>query len=113
MEFTTTTRGVPALVINGFKYVVNRKNPNLFKLIRTFQQQEASTHMTILQLATGGRSHPRKKRCVEMDRRIETMMQSFEDSTISLTDYLSGLSYLVGASVKRFGCILKLKDLVV
>ena len=113
MEFTTTTRGAPALVLNGFKYVVNRKNPNLFELIRTFQQEEASTHMTILQLATGGRSHPRKKRCVEMDRRIETMMQSFEDSTISLTDYLSGLSYLVCASVKIFGCILKLKDLVV
>ena len=26
MEFTTTTRGAPALVLNGFKYVVNRKN---------------------------------------------------------------------------------------
>ena len=26
MEFTMTTRGAPALVLNGFKYVVNRKN---------------------------------------------------------------------------------------
>ena len=26
MEFTTTTRGAPALILNGFKYVVNRKN---------------------------------------------------------------------------------------
>ena len=52
-----------------------------------------------LQLATGGRSRPRKKWCVEIDRRIETMMQKFEDSTISLTDYLFGLSYLVCASV--------------
>ena len=78
MEFTTTTRGPPALVINGFKYVVNRKNPNLFELIRTFQQEEASTHMTILQLATGGRSRLRKKRCVEMDRRIETMMRGLK-----------------------------------
>ena len=25
MEFTTTTRGAPALILNGFKYVVNRK----------------------------------------------------------------------------------------
>ena len=71
----------------------------LFELICTFQQEEASTHITILQLATGGRSHPRKKWCVEIDRRIETMMQRFEDSTISLTDYLSGLSYLVCAYV--------------
>ena len=78
MEFTTTTRGAPALVLNGFKYVVNGKNPNLFKLIRTFQQEEASTHMTILQLATGGRSRLRKKRCVEMDRRIETMMRGLK-----------------------------------
>ncbi len=37
---------------------------------------------------------PCKKRCVEIDRRIETMMQRFEDSTINLTEYLSGLSYL-------------------
>ena len=29
--------------------------------------------------------------------RIETMMQDFEDSTISMTDNLSGLSYLVCA----------------
>ena len=27
MEFTTTARGAPALVFNGFKYVVNRKMP--------------------------------------------------------------------------------------
>jgi len=26
MEFTTTTRGALALVLNGFKYVLNRKN---------------------------------------------------------------------------------------
>ena len=30
---------------------------------------------------------------------IEMMMQGFEDSTISMIDYLSGLSYLVCASV--------------
>ncbi len=55
--------------------------------------------MTIMQLATGGRSRPRKKRCVEIDRRIETMMQRFEDSTINFSDYLSGVSYLVCASI--------------
>ena len=27
--------------------------------------------MTILELATGGRNHPRKEWCVEIDRRIE------------------------------------------
>ena len=26
MEFTTTARGAPALVLNGFKYLVNQKN---------------------------------------------------------------------------------------
>ena len=40
-----------------------------------------------------------KKRCVEIDRRIETMTQRLEDFTISLADYLSGISYLVCASV--------------
>jgi len=45
---------------------------------------------------------------VEIDRRID-MMQRLKDSTISLTYYLSGLSYLVCASVteamqsERFG----------
>jgi len=33
---------------------------------------------------------------VEIDGRIETMMQRLEGSTISLTDYFSGLSYLAG-----------------
>ena len=47
---------------------------------------------------------------MEIDRRIETMMQRFEDSVISLTDYLSYYfvwNQLVCASVtklkKRFG----------
>ena len=84
---------------NRLNKIVGKSHPNLFKLICTFQQEEASTHMTILQLATGGRSRPCKKQCVEIDRRIEMMMQRFEDSTISLTDYLSGLCYLVCASV--------------
>ena len=26
MEFTTTAGGAPALILNGFKYLVNRKN---------------------------------------------------------------------------------------
>jgi len=34
--------------------IVGKLHPNLSELIRTFQQEEASTHMTILQLATGG-----------------------------------------------------------
>ena len=81
---------------SGLNKTVGKSYPNL---IRTFQQEEASAHMTILQLGTGGWSRPRKKQCVEIDRRIATMMQRFEDSTISLIDYLSGLSYLVCASV--------------
>ena len=60
---------------NRLNKFVGRPHPNLFELIRTFQQEEASTHMTILQLATGGQSCPHKKWCVvEIDRRIETMM---------------------------------------
>ena len=42
---------------------------------------------------------PPSQEAVCGDRSIETMMQRLEDSTISLTDYFSGLSYLVGASV--------------
>ena len=50
----------------------------------------------------------------KIDRRIETMMQRYEDSTISLIDYLSVLSYLICASrighiiivkIKRFGYV--------
>ena len=48
----------------GWHNCVRNSHPNLFKLIRNFQQEEASTHMTIVQLATGGRSHPYKKQCV-------------------------------------------------
>ena len=73
---------------------VGNSHPNLFELIRTFQQEEASIHMTILQFATGGWSRPHKKQCVEINRRIETMMQRFKDSTISLIDYLSAWTQL-------------------
>ena len=81
---------------------LGKSQPNLFELIHTFQQEEASTHMTILPLATGGRSRPRKKRCVEIDRRIETVMQRFKDSTISLTDYRMARKFR-GVKLSRFG----------
>ena len=64
---------------NHLNKIVGESCPNLFELIRTFQQEETSTHITIVQLATGGWSHPHKKQCVEIDRRIKTMMQRFED----------------------------------
>ena len=38
---------------NCLKKIVGKSHPNLFKLIHTFQQEEASTHMTILQLEDG------------------------------------------------------------
>ncbi len=37
---------------NRLNKIVGKPHPNLFQLIRTFQQEEASTHMTIMQLAT-------------------------------------------------------------
>ena len=48
---------------------------------------------------------------MEIDGRIETMMQRLEGSTISLTDYFSGLSYLAGpgAFVTDRSCIQKIK----
>ena len=60
---------------NRLNKIVGKLHPDLLELICIFQQEEVSTHMTILQLATGGRNHPCKKRCVEKDRRIETMME--------------------------------------
>ena len=45
--------------------------------------------------------HPPKyqKRCVELDRRIERMIQRFEDGTINLEYYLSGLNYFIHSSI--------------
>ena len=53
---------------NRLNKIVGKPHPNLFELLLTFQQEEASTQITIMQLATGGRSCPRKKRCVEIYR---------------------------------------------
>ena len=56
-------------------------------------------YQTLLSIFRGSGSETNKKRCVEMDRRIETMMQRLEDSMISLIGYLSELRYLVCVSV--------------
>ena len=47
MEFTTTARGAPALVFNGFKYVVNRKMPveNLDRTIICADQLKIFGHI--------------------------------------------------------------------
>ncbi len=59
-------------------------------LLNDDPNDEDVKNMTIMQLATRGRGRPCKKRWVEIDHRIETMMQRFEDSTINLSDYLIG-----------------------
>ena len=38
---------------NRLNKIVGKPHPNLFELVHTFQQEEASTHMTILQQEDG------------------------------------------------------------
>ena len=94
---------------NGFKYLVNRKNVSGKTYWRCavnvitedgalLRENAMHTHTPSHSGRQSGVNYGQEStRCVEIDRRIETMMQRFEDSVISLTDYLS--YYLFGISL--------------
>ena len=65
---------------NRLKKVVRKAHPNEFEIVETFKREQASTEVSIAQLAT------------ERDKKIEELKTRFTANSLTLDKYLSGVS---------------------
>ena len=65
---------------NRMKKVVGKAHPNEFEIVEIFKGEQASTEVSIEQLAT------------ERDKKIEELKTRFTANSLTLDEYLSGVS---------------------
>ena len=65
---------------NRLKKVVGKAHPNVFEIVETFKKEQASTEVSTAQLAT------------ERDKKIEELKTRFTANSLTLDEYLSGVS---------------------
>ena len=77
---------------NRLKKVVGKAHPNVFEIVETFKKEQASTEVSLAQLAAGAAPPRRRRRVIQRDRKINELKQRFTSNAISLHDYVSGVS---------------------
>ena len=68
--------------------VVGKAHPNVFEIVEVFKAEQASTEVSLAQLATGATPPRRARRTVDKDKRIAKLKRRFAKNTISLKDYV-------------------------
>ena len=77
---------------NRLKKVVGKAHPNVFEIVETFKKEQASTEVSIAQLATGAAPTRRNRRATERNKKIEELKTRFTANSLTLDEYLSGVS---------------------
>lgn len=81
---------------NKVNRIIGKAHPNVFELVELFKMEQASTEVTLRQLAAGGLlPNPRKKYTIK-ERRILTIQEKFRNNDYNLDEYISALSCWVG-----------------
>ena len=68
------------------------RTPNVFEIVEVFKKEQASTEVSLAQLAAGAAPPRRRRRVLRRDRMVAQLQQRFTSNSISLEDYLSGVS---------------------
>ena len=64
----------------------------MFEIVETFKKEQASTEVSIAQLATGAAPTRRNRRATERNKKIEELKTRFTANSLILDEYLSGVS---------------------
>ena len=81
------------------KKVVGKAHPNVFKLVRTFKQEQACVDVKLAQAAAGARAPAQSRWTVEKNRRIRELKTQFAANTLCLDAYIRGLAGLTNLRV--------------
>ena len=71
---------------------IGKAHPNIFEIVEVFKKEQASTEVSLTQLSAGAAPPRRRRRVLLRDRLVTELQQRFTSNSISLEDYLSGVS---------------------
>ena len=77
---------------NRLKNIVGKTHPNVFKIVETFKKEQALTEVTMAQFAAGAAPPRQARKVIQKDCKIEELKPRFSSNSITLEEYLSGVS---------------------
>ncbi|XP_069133273.1 uncharacterized protein [Argopecten irradians] len=77
------------------KKKVRTAHPNIYTIIRVFQEIQAANEISRIQKDAGGPTRPRSKRYRNIDHRLMTLKERLENNTLSLMEYADAASHLL------------------
>ncbi|XP_060078201.1 uncharacterized protein LOC132557697 [Ylistrum balloti] len=77
------------------KKIVQHAHPNIFEIIQTFKDIQATNEIARLQRRAGGTRRPRPKRYRNIDTRLALLKQRLESNTIDIIAYADAASELL------------------
>ena len=72
--------------------IVGKAHPNVFEIVETFKKEQALTEVTMAQLAAGAAPPRQARKVIPRDCKIEELKRRFLSNSITLEEYLSGVS---------------------
>ena len=78
---------------NKLKRIARKAHPNLFEIVTLFKQEQADTEVILAQLATGAKPPRRANKDIQKDKRIQNLKEKFLTNTITLGEFVSGISF--------------------
>ena len=80
---------------NRVKLISTRAHPHLWEFIELVQKEQASTDVTIEQVAAGGRRRAKRRKVVQHEKQIKRLTDEFWDGDRCLDSLLNSMSHCV------------------
>ncbi|XP_069142033.1 uncharacterized protein [Argopecten irradians] len=80
---------------NKLKKKVEHSHPNIYSIIRVFQEIQANNEITRIQHAAGGQTRPRAKRYRNIDSRLTQLKERLETGAMDVIQYIDAASHLL------------------
>ena len=72
--------------------MVEKAHPNVFEIVKNFIKEQASTQVSLVQLATSAAPPGCHRKVIQRDRMIAELHHRFASNLVSIEEYLSGVS---------------------
>lgn len=80
---------------NKLKKMTQHSHPNIFTAIQMFKDVQNANDIARIQIAAGGTTRPRAKRYINIDRRLTTLKERYQNGLIDLMTYADSASQLL------------------
>ena len=75
------------------KCLVGKSHPNIYEFVEVMKKEQTATEVLMLQLSAGASAPKRSAKSITMDKKIKELKDRFEKNSVSLEEYLHGVSH--------------------